>query len=48
VTGTVVNLDASDSNPRMFGFLTVLFIVVVVAAPPAIFAVVRRRRRAAG
>jgi hypothetical protein len=47
VTGTVVNLDSSDSNPRLFGFLTVLFIAIVVAAPPAIYAVTRRRRRAA-
>ena len=46
VTGTVVNLYSSDSNPRLFGFLTVAFIAIVVAAPPAIYAVTRRRRRA--
>jgi ABC-type phosphate transport system substrate-binding protein len=45
VTGTVVNLAASDSNPAMFGLLTVVFILIVVGAPPAIYAVVRRRRQ---
>jgi ABC-type phosphate transport system substrate-binding protein len=46
VTGQVVNLAASDTNPTMFGLLTVLELLIVVAAPPAIYTVLRRRRQA--
>jgi ABC-type phosphate transport system substrate-binding protein len=46
VTGQVVNLAASDSNPTMFGLLTAVELLVVVAAPPAIYMVLRRRRQA--
>jgi ABC-type phosphate transport system substrate-binding protein len=45
-TGTVVNLASSDTNPTMFGILTVLEILAVIAVPPIIYAVLRRRRQA--
>jgi ABC-type phosphate transport system substrate-binding protein len=43
--GTVVNLASSDTNPTMFGVLTVLEILAVIALPPVIYAVLRRRRQ---
>jgi ABC-type phosphate transport system substrate-binding protein len=46
VTGTVVNLAASDSSPTMLGLLTAAEILVVIAVPPAIYALIRRRRQA--
>ena len=46
VTGTVVNLAASDSSPTMLGLLTALEILLVIAVPPAVYAVLRRRRQA--
>jgi ABC-type phosphate transport system substrate-binding protein len=45
VTGTVVNLAASDSSPATLGLLTAAEILVVIAAPPAIYAMIRRRRQ---
>jgi ABC-type phosphate transport system substrate-binding protein len=46
VTGTVVNLAASDSSPTMLGLLTAVEILLVIAVPPAVYAVLRRRRQA--
>ena len=46
VTGTVVNLAASDSSPTMLGLLTAAEILLVIAVPPAVYAVLRRRRQA--
>jgi ABC-type phosphate transport system substrate-binding protein len=45
VTGTVVNLAASDSSPPMLGTLTAVAILVAVATPPALYALLRRRRQ---
>jgi ABC-type phosphate transport system substrate-binding protein len=45
VTGQVVNLASSDSNPTMFGVLTALEILAVIALPPIVYAVLRRRRQ---
>ncbi len=45
VTGTVVNLAASDSSPTMLGLLTAVEILLVIAVPPVIYAVLRRRRQ---
>jgi ABC-type phosphate transport system substrate-binding protein len=42
---TVVNLASTDTNPTMFGVLTVLEILAVIALPPVIYAVLRRRRQ---
>jgi ABC-type phosphate transport system substrate-binding protein len=46
VTGTVVNLASSDSNPTSLGVLTAVEILIAIAAPPAVYALVRRRRQA--
>ncbi len=45
-TGTVVNLASTDSNPTVFGVLTVLEILAVIGLPPIVYAVLRRRRQA--
>ncbi len=45
VTGTVVNLAASDNNPTALGLLTGGLILIAIAVPPAVYAVVRRRRQ---
>jgi ABC-type phosphate transport system substrate-binding protein len=45
VTGQVVNLAANDTNPKLFGWLTVVALLIVVAVPP-LFMVLRRRRQA--
>jgi ABC-type phosphate transport system substrate-binding protein len=45
VTGTVVNLAASDSSPTMLGLLTAGLLLVAIAVPPAIYALLRRRRQ---
>ena len=46
VTGTVVNLAASDNSPTALGLLTGALILIAIAVPPAMYAVVRRRRQA--
>jgi ABC-type phosphate transport system substrate-binding protein len=45
VTGTVVNLAATDTSPTTLGLLTGVAILIAIAVPPAVYATVRRRRQ---